>query len=65
MRIGSRNFDLEERAAAFVEGVIRFARTIPESSVTRPLLSHLARTRTRTGGLDVQVRETGGCEEEA
>ncbi len=45
----AHTFDLEERTAAFGETVIRFARTIPENSVTRPLLSQLVRASTSVG----------------
>jgi hypothetical protein len=37
-------FDLEERTAKFGSEVIRFARTIPDTPVARPLVSQLVLT---------------------
>jgi len=42
-------FDLEERTASFGEAVIRFAQTIRETTVTRPLVSQLVRAATSVG----------------
>lgn len=42
-------YDLEERTAVFGEHVIRFARTVPLSVVTRPLVSQLVRSATSVG----------------
>jgi four helix bundle protein len=44
-----RQFDLEERTASFGEAVIRFAQTIRETTVTRPLVSQLVRAATSVG----------------
>ena len=44
-----RQFDLEERTASFGETVIRFAQTIRETAVTRPLVSQLVRAATSVG----------------
>jgi four helix bundle protein len=44
-----RQFDLEERTASFGEAVIRFAGTIRETAVTRPLVSQLIRSATSIG----------------
>jgi four helix bundle protein len=44
-----RQFDLEERTASFGEAVIRFAQTIRETAVTRPLVSQLVRASTSVG----------------
>ena len=44
-----KQFDLAERTAAFGEGVVQFAKTIPESAVTRPLISQLVRAATSIG----------------
>jgi len=48
---GSRpvRFDLEERTAKFGSAVIRFARTIPDTPVARPLVSQLVRAATSIG----------------
>jgi four helix bundle protein len=42
-------FDLEERTAKFGEDVIRFCKKIPETSVTRPLISQCVRAGTSVG----------------
>ena len=44
-----RQFDLEERTASFGEAVIRFAKAIRETAVTRPLVSQLVRAATSVG----------------
>jgi four helix bundle protein len=44
-----RQFDLEERTANFGEAVIRFAQTIRETTVTRPLVNQLVRSATSVG----------------
>ena len=55
-RIGAKDetttrqaYDLEERTARFGEAVIRFARTVPLDSVTRPLIDQLVRAGTSVG----------------
>lgn len=47
-KTGSR-FDLEGRTASFGEAVIRFAQTIRETAVTRPLVNQLVRAATSVG----------------
>jgi four helix bundle protein len=42
-------FDLEERTAKFGSDVIRFAKTIPDIPVARPLVSQLARAAASVG----------------
>jgi len=49
MNINKPKYDLEERTAVFGVTIIRFAGTIPENSVTRPLLSQLVRSSTSVG----------------
>ena len=44
-----REFDLEERTAAFGEAVIRFAKTVPVNPVTSPLIAQLVRAATSIG----------------
>jgi len=44
-----RGFDLEERTAVFGENVVRFAKTVPDNAVTRPLISQLVRAATSVG----------------
>jgi len=42
-------FDLTERTARFGEAVIRFAKKLPVTSVTAPLISQLVRAATSVG----------------
>ena len=42
-------FDLEERTAEFGSAVILFAKTIPDTPVSRPLVSQLVRAATSIG----------------
>lgn len=42
-------FNLEERTATFGEAVIRFTKKIPESVVTKPLISQCVRSGTSVG----------------
>jgi four helix bundle protein len=42
-------FDLEERTAKFGSDIIRFAKTIPDTPVARPLVSQLVRAATSVG----------------
>ena len=44
-----QKFDLEERTAHFGEGVIAFAKKIPRTAVTLPLISQLVRAGTSVG----------------
>lgn len=46
---GKRDFDLEERTAAFAETVIRFARTLPSTPVATPLIGQFIRSGTSIG----------------
>ena len=47
--ITKERFDLEERTARFGEAIIRFARKIPETAVTRPIISQCVRAGTSIG----------------
>jgi four helix bundle protein len=49
MADATRKFDLEERTAKLGAAAIRLARTIRETSVTRPLISQLVRSATSVG----------------
>ena len=40
----ARVYDLAERTATFAENIVRFARTLPEDVVTRPLISQVVRS---------------------
>ena len=42
-------FDLEERTAKFGADSVRFARTIPDTPIARPLVSQLVRAATSVG----------------
>lgn len=42
-------YDLEERTARFGENIIKFAKKIPENSVTRPLIPQLVKSGTSIG----------------
>ena len=42
-------YDLEERTAVFGELVIEFAKTIPQSIITRPLINQIVRSATSIG----------------
>ena len=48
-QIPNEKYDLRERTAAFGENIITFAKKIPESSATRPLISQLVRAGTSVG----------------
>lgn len=43
------DYDLEERTAVFGEATIEFCMSVPETSVTRPLISQLVRAGTSVG----------------
>ncbi|MFA6098626.1 MAG: four helix bundle protein [Patescibacteria group bacterium] len=45
----TKKYDLEERTRKFGIDAIRFAKQIPESVVTRPLISQLVRSATSVG----------------
>ena len=42
-------YDLEERTAKFGENIIQFAKNIPDSTITKPLISQLIRAGTSVG----------------
>jgi len=44
-----RKFDLEERTAKFGENIIEFAKKIPKTPITLPLISQLVRAGTSVG----------------
>jgi four helix bundle protein len=44
-----RQFDLEERTAAFGNSAIMLAKTVPLTPITRPLVSQLVRSATSVG----------------
>ncbi len=44
-----RKYDLEERTAKFGEEIIKFAKKIPENSVTKPLIPQIVKAGTSIG----------------
>ena len=44
--ITKQNYDLEERTAVFSEQVIDFCKILPQTTITRPLISQLIRSAT-------------------
>lgn len=44
-----REFNLEERTAKFGENIIKLVRTIPENTISKPVLSQLIRSGTSVG----------------
>jgi len=49
IRATNGKFDLSERTAKFGEAVVRFAKQIPETAATRPLIGQLVRAGTSVG----------------
>ncbi|MBI4142522.1 four helix bundle protein [Candidatus Uhrbacteria bacterium] len=49
VQLAQRRFDLEERTAAFGSAIIAFAKRIPETTVTRPIITQLVRAGTSVG----------------
>jgi len=45
----TKKYDLEERTAKFGEDIIKFCKKVPETSVTRPLITQLVKCGTSTG----------------
>ena len=43
------DYDLEERTAKFGENIIKFAKKIPVTQITKPLISQLVRSATSIG----------------
>jgi four helix bundle protein len=48
-KMTKNKYDLEERTAKFSEEIIKFAKKIPENSITKPLISQLVRSETSIG----------------
>jgi len=44
-----KQYDLEERTALLGERAVRFARTLPQDAITRPLISQFVRAATSVG----------------
>lgn len=45
----SNNFDLEERTAIFGENVIKFCKSIKETTITKPLINQIIKSATSVG----------------
>ena len=43
------NYDLEERTAKFGEEIIKFVKSLPNNSITKPLIGQLVRSATSVG----------------
>ncbi len=48
-KITKNKYDLEDRTAKFGEEIIKFAKKIPENSITKPLISQLVKAGTSIG----------------
>lgn len=46
---GKKTFDLEERTSSFGEVIIKFAKRVPENTVTRPIITQLVKAGTSIG----------------
>ncbi|MBU0597028.1 four helix bundle protein [Patescibacteria group bacterium] len=44
--VAKHSFDLEERTAKFAENIILFCKTIPENSITKPIITQLVKSGT-------------------
>ncbi len=44
-----KKYDLEERTAKFGEDIIEFCQSLPETSVTKPLINQIVRSGTSVG----------------
>ena len=42
-------YDLEERTAVFWEEIIKFAKTLPDNNISRPLINQIVRSGTSVG----------------
>ena len=47
--LNNRKYDLEERTAAFGEGVIEFCKSLKQDAVSKPIISQLVRSGTSIG----------------
>ena len=52
-------FDLEERTAVFGEAAVRFAKRIPQNSVTNPLINQIVRSSTSVGANYCEADDAG------
>jgi len=54
-----QKYDLEERTAVFGERAVDFAKTVPVSAVTKPLISQLVRASTSVGANYCEADDSG------
>src|ERR1700722_1705354 len=59
----AKRFDLEERTAVFGETVIQFAKRLPLSVVTEPLIGQLVRSATSVGANYCEADDAGSKKE--
>ena len=45
----NKKYDLEERTAKFGEDIIKLCKTLPQTTITRPLITQLIRSATSVG----------------
>jgi four helix bundle protein len=60
---GDRRFDLEDRTARFGEAIICFAKRVPVSLVTQPLIPQLVRAATSIGANWSEADDAGSKKE--
>jgi four helix bundle protein len=58
-----REFDLEERTARFGEAIIGFAKRLPVSKVTEPIIPQLVRAATSIGANYCEADDSGSRKE--
>lgn len=59
----SKRYDLEERTAKFGEEIVAFAKSIPASTVTDPLIGQLVRSGTSVGSNYCEADDAGSKKE--
>jgi four helix bundle protein len=62
-RLVSREYDLQERTARFGKAVIAFAKKVPVSNVTEPIIVQLVRTGTSVGANYCEADDAGSRKE--
>jgi four helix bundle protein len=60
---GRPAFDLEERTVRFGESVVRFARLLPNTAVTDPLIRQVVRSATSIGANYCEADDAGSRKE--
>jgi four helix bundle protein len=62
-KVGQKRFDLEDRTARFGEAIVAFAKKIPVTEVTRPLVGQLVRAGTSVGSNYCEADDAGSKKE--